>query len=46
MVLESALGINKYPKNMFSGNLIGSLCDLNFCFGKGDIYQFIMPAVA
>ena len=22
------------------GNLTASLCDLNFCFGKGDIYLF------
>ena len=28
------------------GNLTASLCDLNFCFGKGDIYLFTMPAVA
>ena len=25
--------------------LAASLCDLNFCFGKGDIYLFTMPAV-
>ena len=28
-----------------SGNLTASLCDLNFCFRKGDIYLFTMPAV-
>ena len=27
------------------GNLTASLCDLNVCFGKGDIYLFTMPTV-
>ena len=27
------------------GNLTASFCDLHFCFGKGDIYLFTMPAV-
>ena len=27
------------------GNLTTSLCDLNFCFGKGDINLFTMPVV-
>ena len=27
------------------GNLTTSLCDPNFCFGKGDIYLFSMSAV-
>ena len=39
----------KRPGHMTScqelGNLTASLCDLNFCFGKGDIYLFTMPAV-
>ena len=27
------------------GNLTASLCDLNFCFGKGEINLFTMPVV-
>ena len=40
---------NKRPGHVTScqepENLTASLCDLNFCFGKGDIYLFTVPAV-
>ena len=51
MVLESAYrqSSKKRPGSVTScqepGNLTACLCDLNFCFGKGDIYLFTMPVL-